>query len=203
MKNENKNHWETIYQTKSPNEVSWTEEIPETSMAFFHGLNLPKSATIIDIGGGDSKLVDFLISEGYENISVLDISKSALNRAKKRLGEKSTLVKWIVADITEFQPETQYDLWHDRAVFHFLTTPDQIAKYVQTATKAVKGNIIIGTFSEDGPEKCSGLDVKRYTTESLPQVFSDGFEMIDCDKAEHVTPFNTVQNFVFCSFKKR
>ncbi|MBK0401872.1 methyltransferase domain-containing protein [Adhaeribacter sp. BT258] len=203
MNSENKDHWETIYETKSPDEVSWTEEIPKTSLDYFHSFNLPKSAKIIDVGGGDSKLVDYLVAEGYENVSVLDISENALKRAQTRLGTKADLVNWIVADITDFKPDTEFDFWHDRAVFHFLTTPDQIAKYVQTATKAVKGFLVIGTFSEDGPKKCSGLEIKQYTEKSLPELFAAGFEMLDCHKADHTTPFNTIQNFVFCSLKKK
>ena len=122
MEIDRKNHWETVYETKQPNEVSWTQEYPKTSIDFIHETHLDKTANIIDIGGGDSKLVDFLLEEGYENISVLDISANALERAKKRLGKNAGKVNWIVSDITEFKPETKYDIWHDRATFHFLTT---------------------------------------------------------------------------------
>jgi len=135
MEIERKNHWETVYKNKQPNEVSWTQENPKTSLDFIRETNLGKSARIIDIGGGDSKLVDFLLEEGYENISVLDISANALERAKKRLGKNAEKVNWIVSDITEFKPETTYDIWHDRATFHFLTTQEQIKKYSEITQK--------------------------------------------------------------------
>ena len=132
-----KEHWEKVYSTKQPNEVSWTQEIPKTSLDFFHSFNLPKSANIIDIGGGDSNLVDYLLNEGYENISVLDISETAINRAKQRLGEKAIKVNWIVSDVTEFKPSSSYDCWHDRATFHFLTSSDDMNVYLETARQAV------------------------------------------------------------------
>ena len=135
-----KEHWEKVFATKQPNEVSWTQEIPKTSLDFVHTANLDKQANIIDIGGGDSKLVDYLLDEGFENISVLDISEEALTRAKKRLGRKADKVVWIVSDITEFQPTITYDFWHDRAAFHFLTTENEIVKYLTTARHAVKEN---------------------------------------------------------------
>lgn len=197
-----KEHWEKVYSTKQPHEVSWTQELPKTSLDFVHGFNLPKSANIIDIGGGDSKFVDYLLDEGYENVSVLDISEKALEKAKQRLGEKAAKVKWIVSDITRFRPSTTYDLWHDRATFHFLTTPAQITTYLTTAKQAVKNYLVIGTFSDKGPEKCSGLDVHRYTEEELQQQLNGNFEKIKCVTEGHTTPFNTVQNFLFCSFKR-
>ena len=197
-----KEHWEKVYSTKQPHEVSWTQELPKTSLDFVHGFNLPKSASIIDIGGGDSRLVDYLLDEGYENISVLDISEKALEKAKQRLGEKAAKVNWIVSDITRFHPSTTYDLWHDRATFHFLTTPGQITTYLTTAKQAVKNYLVIGTFSDKGPEKCSGLDVHRYTEEELQQQLTANFEKIKCVTEDHTTPFNTVQNFLFCSFKR-
>ncbi|MCD6063217.1 MAG: Methyltransferase type 12 [Flavipsychrobacter sp.] len=200
---ENKAHWENVYASKQPNEVSWTQEVPETSLTFIHSFPLAKDARIIDIGGGDSKLVDFLLAEGYQNITVLDISENAIARAKKRLGEKSNLVKWIVSDITEFTPAETYDVWHDRATFHFLTTPEQITKYLATARKAVRGYVTIGTFSENGPKKCSGLDIKQYSETQLQEELSNGFQKIKCIKEDHVTPFNTTQNFLFCSFKRQ
>jgi 2-polyprenyl-3-methyl-5-hydroxy-6-metoxy-1,4-benzoquinol methylase len=200
---ENKAHWENVYASKQPNEVSWTQEVPETSLTFIHSFPLAKDARIIDIGGGDRKLVDFLLAEGYQNITVLDISENAIARAKKRLGEKSNLVKWIVSDITEFTPAETYDVWHDRATFHFLTTPEQITKYLATARKAVRGYVTIGTFSENGPKKCSGLDIKQYSETQLQEELSNGFQKIKCIKEDHVTPFNTTQNFLFCSFKRQ
>lgn len=202
MDTERKKHWETVYETKSPNEVSWTQEIPKTSLDFIKSLGLSKTAKIIDIGGGDSKLVDFLIEEGFENISVLDISKKALEKAKIRLGDKAQKVNWIISDITEFVPNTTYDVWHDRATFHFLTTPEQISKYIETARKSITGYLIIGTFSENGPKKCSGLDIKQYNEITLTDELKTGFEKISCITEDHKTPFETTQNFLFCSFKK-
>ncbi|MWB96648.1 methyltransferase domain-containing protein [Flavobacterium sp. GA093] len=200
---ERKNHWEKVYETKSPNEVSWTQEVPKTSLDFIHSLELNKNATIIDIGGGDSNLVDFLLNEGFENITVLDISEKALEKAKIRLGEKAKKIKWIVSDITEFAPEETYDVWHDRATFHFLTDAFQIEKYLEITGKAVNSHLIIGTFSENGPTKCSGLTIKQYSENTLEQQFIKSFNKIKCITENHITPFETSQNFVFCSFKKR
>jgi trans-aconitate methyltransferase len=197
-----KNHWETVYETKQPNEVSWTQENPKTSIDFIRETQLEKSAKIIDIGGGDSKLVDFLLEEGYENITVLDISSTALERAKKRLGKNAEKVNWIASDITEFKPETSYDIWHDRATFHFLTTAEQIKKYVEIIEKWVSGFLIIGTFSDQGPKKCSGLDIKQYTESELEKQFSNRFKKLKCITEDHTTPFETKQNFTFCAFKK-
>ncbi len=199
---EYKQHWETVYQTKQANEVSWTQEIPQTSLDFILSFNLPKSASIIDIGGGDSKLVDFLLDEGYENLTVLDISATALERAKARLGERAEKVNWIVADITDFRPDKTYDLWHDRAAFHFLTENEQIEKYLNIVHAAVTGFLLIGTFSEDGPKKCSGLEIKQYSGTSLENLFKRDFTKIACKTEDHITPFNTIQNFTFCSFKR-
>jgi ubiquinone/menaquinone biosynthesis C-methylase UbiE len=200
-----RDHWERIYHTKKTEELSWTQEVPRTSMDLIHQLPLSKTASVIDIGGGESKLADFLLEEGFENISVLDISDSALERAKKRLGNKADNVKWIVADITGFNADKRFDLWHDRAVFHFLTSADQIASYISIARKLVRDNgfLIIGTFSDKGPEKCSGLPVRQYTEASLTTAFSEGFEKISCIREEHITPFGTNQQFVFCLFRKK
>lgn len=198
-----KDHWEHVYKTKSPNEVSWTQEIPRTSLGFIHGFHLPVSAKIIDIGGGDSRLVDYLLKEGFTNITVLDISESALEKAKKRLGKDAKKVKWIVSDITSFQPDDKYDLWHDRATFHFLTTEDKIERYLSIAKECTTKFITIGTFSDNGPEKCSGLNIRQYTEKELTQTVSNGFEKLECRREEHVTPFKTKQEFLFCSFQKK
>ncbi|SMD00315.1 class I SAM-dependent methyltransferase [Pedobacter nyackensis] len=200
---ESKQHWENIYGQKQPNEVSWTQEVPETSMNFIRGFKLSKTAKIIDIGGGDSKLVDFLVDGGYENITVLDISERALERAKERLGPKADQVTWVVSDILDFVPEAQYDVWHDRAAFHFLTSPEQISTYLNIAAAAVTSNMVIGTFSENGPLKCSGLPIKQYSETELQETLAIGFEKIKCITEDHTTPFGTKQNFLFCSFSKR
>ena len=164
---------------------------------------MDKTAKIIDVGGGESKLVDFLLEEGYENISVLDISANALEKAKKRLGDRAKKVNWIVADITEFEPTEQYDVWHDRAVFHFLTEDNDIKKYQDLVSKAVKGKMVIGTFSTNGPLKCSGLEIKQNDEISLTSTFAADFEKIECFTIDHTTPFDTIQNFIFCSFNKK
>jgi len=196
-----KNHWETVYNTKKPDEVSWTQEVPQISLDFINSLQLDKSASIIDVGGGDSKLVDYLLNEGFENVTVLDISGKALERAKKRLGDKAHKVKWVESDILKFNPQETYDVWHDRAAFHFLTEPEQIQTYVELTKKVVDGHMILGTFSENGPKKCSGLDIKQYNEEAMEATFQN-FEKIHCSTEDHKTPFNTTQNFIFCSFKK-
>lgn len=202
MAENKKNHWDKVYTTRQPHEVSWTQEVPKTSLNFIESFHLPKTASIIDIGGGDSKLVDHLLDEGYEHVTVLDISGKALERAKQRLGNKAEKVKWVVSDITEFEPGENYDVWHDRATFHFLTTPGQIGSYLSIARRSVFGYLAIGTFSENGPTKCSGLTIKQYTEEQLQQELSKGFIKIRCVTEDHVTPFNTTQNFLFCSFRR-
>ena len=198
-----KEHWEKVYENKSPAEVSWTQERPEVSLQLIEEAKLPKNATIIDVGGGDSKLVDFLLQDGYENITVLDISAKALEKAKKRLGKDADRVTWIVSDIADFQPMETYDLWHDRATFHFLTTKEQIEHYQSITSNFVSKNLIIGTFSNDGPLKCSGLEIVQYDEHSLSKIFENSFDLIRCLTSDHITPFETVQNFQFCSFKKK
>ncbi|GBF20564.1 class I SAM-dependent methyltransferase [Arenibacter sp. N53] len=203
MKLDRKKHWETVYETKSPDQVSWTQESPKTSLEFIHSFGLKKSAKIIDIGGGDSKLVDYLLDEGFESVTVLDISAKSLEKAKDRLGEKANKVNWIVSDITEFEPNMTFDVWHDRATFHFLTTTEQITKYIKTARKSVSGFLTIGTFSKNGPEKCSGLEIKQYNEDELTLKLINGFDKIKCVTEDHLTPFDTTQNFLFCSFKRQ
>ena len=203
MKLDKKKHWETVYETKNPDQVSWTQEIPKTSLDFIHSFGLKKTSKIIDIGGGDSKFVDYLLDEGFENITVLDISSKSLEKAKKRLGEKANKVNWIVSDISEFKPNMTFDVWHDRATFHFLTTTDQVKKYMKTARKSVNGFLTIGTFSKNGPKKCSGLDIKQYNENELILELKEGFKKIKCVTEDHLTPFDTTQNFLFCSFKRQ
>jgi SAM-dependent methyltransferase len=198
-----KEHWETIYQTKQPNEVSWNQEVPAVSLEFIHKFSIPKTAKIIDIGGGDSKLVDFLLAEGYSNVSVLDISESAILRAQERLGKDANKVKWIVCDILDFRPKEKYDVWHDRAAFHFQTDTAQIEKYLQIVKKSVDGLVIVGTFSVDGPFKCSGLEIKQYDEQGMKEKFeTSGFQNLACKREDHITPSGAVQNFVFCSFMR-
>ena len=199
-----KEHWETIYSTKQPHEVSWTQEVPAASLAFIHQFKIPKNAKIIDIGGGDSNLVDFLLAEGYTNLSVLDISEAAILRAQARLGEEAKKVAWIVCDILDFQPNEKYDVWHDRAAFHFQTDSAKIDTYLNIVKNAVDGMVIIGTFSTDGPTKCSGLEIQQYDEESMKSKFiQSDFKNLECKREDHVTPSGAVQNFVFCSFMKQ
>jgi SAM-dependent methyltransferase len=200
-----KAHWENVYETKAENEVSWFQPYPKTSMEFVELFNLPLDANIIDIGGGDSYFVDALLDKGYRNVYVLDISANAIERAKQRLGEKASKVNWIVSDVTKFKPPVEFDFLHDRAAFHFLTTEDKIYKYVSIVKDAIKkdGFLVLGTFSENGPKKCSGLEIKQYSEVSMSARFEIAFDRIKCITEDHTTPFNTVQNFLFCSFKKQ
>lgn len=199
-----KGHWEKIYTTKKAGEVSWYQKIPETSLTLVSDFKLNKNARIIDVGGGDSSFVDHLLAEGFTNISILDISASALERAKERLGKKAEKVTWIEADVTEFNPPQKYDLWHDRAAFHFLTDPEQIENYLKNLTSAVKkgGYVVMGTFSEKGPEKCSGIVIKQYSLHEMSQLLQENFETLQCDNVDHITPTGAIQNFTFCSFRK-
>lgn len=199
-----KKHWENIYQTKALKDVSWFQPTPQTSLDFFKYFNVPTTAKIIDIGGGDSFLVDHLLGLGYQDVSVLDISAAAIEKAKLRLGDKSKKVKWIVADAATFQPTEQYDFWHDRAAFHFLNDEREISNYLETAKQHIKatGVLVIGTFSEKGPTKCSGIAIKQYSETTMTERLKIFFTKVNCIAVDHKTPFNTVQSFIFCSFKK-
>lgn len=200
-----KKHWESIYTTKSLTEVSWYQPIPVTSINFINGTQLSKDAKIIDIGGGDSFLTDNLLSLEYTNLSVLDISEIALAKAKKRLGEKASEVNWIVSDITKFNSNSVYELWHDRAAFHFLTSKEAIKKYFEIAKSVINshGFLILGTFSENGPTKCSGIEIKQYSIEALKKVVPDTFIFIEGLNIDHQTPSGSLQNFTFCKFQKK
>jgi len=199
-----KEHWENIYKTKQLNQVSWYQPKPETSIEIFNSFNFPKTANIIDVGAGDSFFVDFLLDNNFVNITVLDISENAINRAKKRLGNRSKKVKWIIANSATFKSSESYDFWHDRAAFHFLTKAEEISSYIKNLNKNlnISGKLVIGTFSENGPQKCSGIKVTRYSEKKMTETFQNYFKKIECLIIEHKTPFNTIQNFIFCSFKK-
>lgn len=196
-------YWENIYQKKQIDEVSWYQPRPATSLDFVKEFNLPLNAKIIDVGGGDSFFVDHLLELGYEDITVLDISAKAIDRAKERLGDKASRVKWIVADASDFQPTEQYDFWHDRAAFHFLTEENDIESYLRTVSQHLSpsGHLVIGTFSTSGPEKCSGISIRQYSEKSMGDRLKGLFEKVKCIRVDHETPFDTVQNFIFCSFK--
>jgi ubiquinone/menaquinone biosynthesis C-methylase UbiE len=199
-----KKHWETIYQTKELKDVSWFQPTPETSLSFLKQFNIPTTAKIIDIGGGDSFLVDNLLDLGYQDITVLDISAIAIDKAKQRLGDRADKVKWIVADAATFRPTEKYDFWHDRAAFHFLTQEQEIESYLDTVQKSIQptGVLIIGTFSEQGPKKCSGIEIKQYSETTMTERLTKFFEKIRCITVDHKTPSDTIQNFIFCSFRK-
>lgn len=198
----NKQHWENIYTTKTPEEVSWTQVVPQTSLDLIAKFNLPKSAHIIDIGGGDSLLADQLLELGYTNISVLDISEAAIKRAKKRLGDKANQVTWIVKDITCFSPDKSYDLWHDRAVFHFLTNQKEIENYLELV-RVNTNSIVLATFSKNGPHKCSGLEITQYSAEDINNTFGPQFQILESLNQDHITPFKTIQNFTFARMSKK
>lgn len=198
-------HWQTIYSTKAPNQVSWTQPVPTTSLDFLRSFGLNRDARIIDIGGGDSHFVDYLVAEGYRHVTVLDLSAAALERAKARLGEQAKYVQWVVGDVLQFQPAVgAYDVWHDRATFHFFTTAAEITAYLAVAERAVPatGYLTVGTFSTNGPTSCSGLPVKQYDEPTLAEQLRRGFAKIRCLTEDHLTPFNTLQNFLFCSFHR-
>jgi 2-polyprenyl-3-methyl-5-hydroxy-6-metoxy-1,4-benzoquinol methylase len=197
-------HWQHIYDTKALDSVSWYQAIPETSLAAIGRAHLPKSAQIIDIGGGDSFLADYLLADGYEGVSVLDISGKALTRAQERLIEKANKITWIQADAAHFSPTQQYDLWHDRASFHFLTEKTEIKNYLDTLTKSIAPNgwVILGTFSKNGPSKCSGIPITQYSTEDLEQLLPAPFKVVTAFNIQHPTPFNTLQEFSFCVYQR-
>ncbi len=202
---ERKKHWENIYQTKEFKETSWFQNKPLLSLDLIQKLVTDKHKKIIDIGGGDSYLIDHLIELGYKNLSVLDISSTAIKKAQERLGTAAVHVTWIESDIATFQADTLYDAWHDRAAFHFLTKPDEIQHYIDTVYSALNTNgiLILGTFSETGPKKCSGIDIQSYSISEMKKLFQDRFEAIECLNIDHLTPNHKNQNFTFCSFKKR
>jgi 2-polyprenyl-3-methyl-5-hydroxy-6-metoxy-1,4-benzoquinol methylase len=199
-----KAHWEKVYTTKAPEAVSWYRPHLETSLALVERAAAGSSASIIDVGGGESTLVDDLLARGYENITVLDVSQTAIEVTKKRLGLAAEQIHWLVADVTDAQLERgAYDMWHDRAVFHFLTASEYRAAYVRQVGHAVKpgGHVIVSTFGPEGPTKCSGLDVVRYDAESLHDQFGVRFRLVESSKELHRTPFGTTQQFLFCYCK--
>ena len=202
---QSKEHWDKVYSSKPTDGVSWYQEHAQSSLRLIQQTGVSSSAEIIDVGGGASTLVDDLIEQGFTHLSVLDLSAAALGATKQRLGRYANEVKWIEGDITEVQlPPLSYDVWHDRAVFHFLTDEAERAAYVEAVLKCVKpgGFVIVATFSEDGPTQCSGLPVRRYTAEELHDEFGAPFELLSHEKEEHHTPFGTTQNFVYCFCRK-
>jgi SAM-dependent methyltransferase len=199
-----KEHWEHIYQTKPLDSVSWYQPVPRHFLDLIGTLELPKDTPVIDIGGGDSLLADHLLEQGYTDITVLDISALAIKRAKSRLGERSSAVKWMVSDVRDFRPIRAYGLWHDRAAFHFLNERADIERYVALVSGAVStgGYFILGTFSDKGPEKCSGLPITQYSIEAMKKRFKMAFEPVDCQNIAHQTPSGDIQDFTFCCFRQ-
>lgn len=198
---DNKSHWENVYQTKAPDAVSWYSPHLETSLRLIQRAAPSRSASIIDIGGGEATLVDDLVAYGYQEISVLDISSAAVDVARHRLGDDGKRVNWLVADITVAElPARQYDVWHDRAVFHFLTSEQQRIAYVHQVANSVKrgGHVIVATFGPEGPVQCSGLDVVRYDSTSLHDQFGGQFKLLESSTELHETPFGTTQQFLYC-----
>ena len=204
MNNDLKNHWENIYSNKDENEVSWFQTIPKTSHQLIKKLNLESNDNIIDIGSGRSRILKILIDEGFNNISYLDISKEACKKSKIALGDDKSKVNWNVENVLNFESKIKYKLWHDRAVFHFFTDKKDIEKYKEVAIKNISdgGYLVLGTFSINGPKKCSGLDVSQYSEQSLYEIFKSDFNLLESFYIDHQTPFDTTQNFLFCIFKK-
>lgn len=200
-----RDHWENVYVSKGEHEVSWFQEAPEPSLQLIGLAGATRSSGIIDIGGGASRLVDYLVSQGYEDVTLLDLSEAALASARSRTGDKASRVTWIAADVTAWEPSRTYDVWHDRAAFHFLTDPKDQMAYVARLRRALRpgGHAIIGTFAPDGPERCSGLTVCRYDANSLAATLGSGFELIDARRHEHATPWGAMQKFQFSTFLRR
>jgi 2-polyprenyl-3-methyl-5-hydroxy-6-metoxy-1,4-benzoquinol methylase len=201
-KNDRQAHWQNVYATKAEQEVSWFQENPAPSLDLIAATGILADAAIIDVGGGASRLVDSLLDRDFHRITILDLSAKALEEAKRRLGQRADGIDWIAADVTLWEPSRNYDLWHDRAAFHFLTEPADREAYVVRLKQAVRagGHVIIATFASDGPERCSGLPIVRYDPEALARTLGPGLELIESRRHDHVTPGGTMQRFQFSRF---
>lgn len=201
---ERKDHWETVYQTKPLETVGWYQPVPMTSLELIASLGLPGHAPIIDVGGGDSYLSDHLLKRGFTDLTVLDISGAALERARERHGREALRIRWIQSDILDFAPDSPYTLWHDRAAFHFLTEQPQIERYLEIARKAIRpdGYLILGTFSDKGPPTCSGLPVQRYSLVELEETVTPHFKRIRGLNLDHQTPSGGTQAYTFGLFER-
>ncbi len=205
FKRNQKDHWESVYQKHSPAEIGWYQAYPERSLKLIHNTGAGTDSSIIDVGGGTSALSKHLLDQGYKKLAVLDISGKSIERAKSQLGEKFSEINWIEADVTKYSFMEQYDIWHDRAVFHFLTKAEDRKGYTSSLNKALKlnGHLIMATFTLDAPPKCSGLSVQRYSPETLQNEFGDNFNLIEAFPEDHVTPSGIEQKFIYCRFIKR
>ena len=200
-----KSHWNTVFSTKPENEVSWFEGLPETSLEMLHACGLTKETCVVDVGGGDSRLVDQLLNDGLDCLAVLDVSGAALDRARQRLGAAASVPTWVEADVAGDWSLKPMDIWHDRAVFHFLVDPADRDRYQRHLREVLKpgGWAILATFAADGPEKCSGLPVRRYSPELLEQELGDEFERVETRSHEHRTPWGSNQAFQYSRFRRR
>jgi 2-polyprenyl-3-methyl-5-hydroxy-6-metoxy-1,4-benzoquinol methylase len=201
---ERQTHWQNVYQTKGERDVSWFQESPAISLDLIRATGVGADASIIDIGGGASRLVDVLVGEGFHSVTVLDLSEKALAISRDRLGSRAGRINWIVVDVTQWQPTQTYDVWHDRAAFHFLTEPSDRLAYAECVRKAVRpgGHVIIGTFALDGPERCSGLLVARHDAASLGATLGQSFKLIESRRHDHQTPGGIIQRFQFSRFER-
>ncbi len=199
-----KAHWDTVYATKGERDVSWFQESPAVSLDLIAATGAKPDDPIVDIGGGASRLVDALLDRGFAAVTVLDLSDQALAAARARLGTRAAQVRWVVADVTAWEPAGTFAVWHDRAAFHFLTAAEDRAAYAQRVRNAVRpgGHVIIGTFAPDGPERCSGLPVMRHDAASIGEVLGPSFALIETRRDDHVTPMGTTQRFQFSRFRR-
>lgn len=205
MSTENRHdHWEKVYAGKAENEVSWFQESPAPSLELIERVSATRNSAIIDIGGGASRLVDALIDRGFSALTVLDLSEAALAKAKARLGERADRVQWFASDVTTWQPRQSFDIWHDRAAFHFLTEAADRAAYLSRLRQALRpgGHAIIATFALDGPERCSGLPVVRYDAAGLGRILGEDFALLESQRHQHTTPWHSVQSFQFSIFRR-
>jgi 2-polyprenyl-3-methyl-5-hydroxy-6-metoxy-1,4-benzoquinol methylase len=201
----NASHWDAVFSAKETKDRSWYQQVPATSLAMLDQCRLTPDARIIDVGAGDSRLPDFLLERGFRDITILDISATAIETIKRRLSNWSHALQFVVSDVLDYEPERRFDAWHDRAAFHFLVTDAQVQRYADLVANAVRPgcHLIIGTFSRTGPKKCSGLDVRQYDQPQLEKVFHDAFALQDVRQETHITPAGQAQDFIFCRFQRR
>lgn len=205
MSEARRSHWQRVYTDKAPTAVSWYQTVPETSLQLIRATGVDKSEAIIDVGGGASTLVDHLLAESYDDITVLDVSAEALQRSRDRLGDANTAVHWIDSDVLTFAPTRRYAIWHDRAVFHFLNDPEERDKYIDIAGASLQagGHLVLATFGPEGPERCSGLPIQRYSIETQQRLFGTRFTLGGSKIEMHVTPMGSPQQFLYSWWQLR